>query len=128
MIRKILIVDDSPISRKMLKSCLPKERSFEIVEAGDGLAGLEMFKHHQPDVTFMDLTMPVMDGVRSLDEIIKYDNDAIVIVCTADVQMKSIHRVLDLGAFHIVKKPPTKESVLKALTLSEERKGTAGAG
>ena len=123
MIRKILIVDDSPISRKMLKSCLPKERSFVIVEAGDGAAGLEMFKLHGPDVTFMDLTMPVMDGVQSLSEIMKYDKDAIVVVCTADVQIKSINRVLDLGAFHIVKKPPTKENVFKALAMIEGNRG-----
>ncbi len=123
MIRKILIVDDSPISRKMLKSCLPKERSFEIVEAGDGAAGLEMFKLHNPDVTFMDLTMPVMDGVQSLREIMEYNKNAVVIVCTADVQVKSINRVLELGAFHVVKKPPTRENVFKALVLVEESSG-----
>ena len=128
MIQKILIVDDSPISRKMLKSCLSKEREFQIVEAGDGLQGLEMFKEHRPDLTFMDLTMPVMDGVRSLDEIMKFDKDATVIVCTADVQIKSIKRVLELGAFHIVKKPPTKDNVLKALTMAEESKRGADVG
>ncbi len=120
MVRKILIVDDSPISRKMLKSCLPKEREYEIVEAGDGLAGLEKFKQFGPDVTFMDLTMPVMDGVQSLSEIMSYDRKAIVVVCTADVQIKSINRVLDLGAFQVVKKPPTKENVSKVLTMVEE--------
>jgi len=123
MIRKILIVDDSPISRKMLKGCLPKERDFEIEEAGDGAAGLDMFKMHSPDVTFMDLTMPVMDGVQALEEIMKYNRNAVVIVCTADVQMKSINRVLDLGAFHVVKKPPTKGNIFKALDLVEERSG-----
>jgi two-component system chemotaxis response regulator CheY len=123
MIHKILIVDDSPISRRMLKSCLPKDREFEIVEAGDGMAGLEMFKQHEPDVTFMDLTMPVMDGVQSLDEIMKYKKDAVVIVCTADVQIKSLNRVLGLGAFHVVKKPPTKDSISKALTMVEEGNG-----
>jgi two-component system chemotaxis response regulator CheY len=119
MIRKILIVDDSPISRKMLKSCLPKDREFEIVEAGDGMAGLEMFKQHEPDLTFMDLTMPVMDGVQSLAEIMKYKSDAVVVVCTADVQTKSINRVLELGAYHVVKKPPTRENVSQTLAMME---------
>jgi len=120
MIRKILIVDDSPISRKMLKSCLPKEREFEIVEAGDGMAGLEMFKQHEPDLTFMDLTMPVMDGAHSLAEIMKYKSDAVVVVCTADVQIKSISRVLELGAYHVVKKPTTRENISKTLVMMEE--------
>lgn len=123
MVRKILIVDDSPISRRMLKSCLPKDREFEIVEAGDGMVGVEMFKLHEPDLTFMDLTMPVMDGVQALDEILKYKDDAKVVVCTADVQIKSINRVLEIGAYHIVKKPPTKENINKTLVMAEEVKG-----
>jgi two-component system, chemotaxis family, chemotaxis protein CheY len=123
MIKKILIVDDSPISRRMLKSCLPKDRGFEIMEAGDGMVGVEMFKLHEPDITFMDLTMPVMDGVQALDEILKYKKDAKVVVCTADVQVKSINRVLEIGAYHIVKKPPTKENIEKTLVMAEEGEG-----
>jgi len=119
MPRKILIVDDSPISRKMLKSCFPKEQSFDYFEAGDGLAGYELYKEVQPDITFMDLTMPVMDGATSIDEIRKFDPKALIIVSTADVQIKSLTRVMELGAFMVLKKPPSKESVLDALTQSE---------
>jgi two-component system chemotaxis response regulator CheY len=121
MINVILIVDDSPISRKMLKSCIPKDREFVYHEAGDGLAGLELYKKVQPDVTFMDLTMPVMDGATSLEEIIKYDKHALVIVLTADVQVKSLSKVTDLGAFLVVKKPPSKESIQDALSKAEEK-------
>lgn len=121
MARKILIVDDSPISRKMLKSCFPKEQSFEFHEAGDGLAGFERYKEIRPDITFMDLTMPVMDGATSIDEIRKFDPQALVIVSTADVQIKSLTRVMELGAFMVLRKPPSKESVLDALTQSEAR-------
>lgn len=121
MINVILIVDDSPISRKMLKSCIPKDREFVFHEAGDGLAGLELYKKVQPDVTFMDLTMPVMDGATSLEEIIKYDRHALVIVLTADVQIKSLSKVTDLGAFLVVKKPPSKESIQDALSKAEEK-------
>ncbi len=123
MINVILIVDDSPISRKMLKSCIPKDREYVFHEAGDGLAGLELYKKKQPDVTFMDLTMPVMDGATALGEIIKYDKHALVIVLTADVQVKSITRVVELGAFLVVKKPPTKESIQEALLKAEEKIG-----
>jgi len=123
MIKKILLVDDSPISRKIVKSCIPKDRGYEIFEAGDGLAGLEAYKQHAPDVTFMDLTMPVMDGTRSTEEIIKYNKDAIVIVCTADIQIKSLTNVLGVGAFMIVKKPPSKETVEDALAKAEAQIG-----
>jgi two-component system, chemotaxis family, chemotaxis protein CheY len=123
MIKKILIVDDSPISRKMLKSCIPKDRGYEFFEAGDGLAGVEAYKVGQPDVTFMDLTMPVMDGASATEEIRKFDPNATIIVCTADIQAKSISNVLSLGAMMVVKKPPTKETVEDALSQAEERIG-----
>jgi len=121
MSRKILIVDDSPISRKMLKSCFPQGHTYEIHEAGDGLAGLEKYKEIRPDITFMDLTMPVMDGATSLFEIRKFDPKALVIVSTADVQIKSITQVMEFGAFMVLKKPPSKEIILDALTQSEEK-------
>lgn len=120
MSKKILIVDDSPISRKMLKSCIPKDNGYEFFEAGDGHAGLEAFKEICPNITFMDLTMPVMDGAQALEEIKKLDKDAVVIVSTADIQVKSIEKVLGLGALLVVKKPPTKESVQDALNKAIE--------
>lgn len=123
MARKILIVDDSPISRKMLKSCLPKDDDPEIHEAGDGLAGLEKFREIGPDITFLDLTMPVMDGAQALEEMKKHNPDAVIIVATADIQVKSIERVMGLGAFLVLKKPPTRESVGDALAKADEFRG-----
>jgi two-component system, chemotaxis family, chemotaxis protein CheY len=121
--KKILIVDDSPISRRMLKSCIPKDEGYEFFEAGDGLAGLEAYKEIRPDITFMDLTMPVMDGTEALEEIKKFDKNAIVVVSTADIQIKSIEKVMGLGALLVVKKPPTKETVQDALTKAINRLG-----
>jgi two-component system chemotaxis response regulator CheY len=123
MARKILIVDDSPISRKMLKSCMPKDEEHEYHEAGDGLAGLEKFREIEPDITFLDLTMPVMDGVQALEEMKKHTSDAVIIVATADIQVKSIEKVMGLGAFLVLKKPPTKESVKDALAKVDELRG-----
>jgi len=120
MARKILIVDDSPISRKMLKSCIPKDDEPEFYEAGDGLAGLERFREIEPDITFLDLTMPVMDGVQALEEMKKHNAGAVIIVATADIQVKSIEKVMGLGAFLVLKKPPTKESVKDALLKADE--------
>jgi two-component system, chemotaxis family, chemotaxis protein CheY len=119
-LQTVLIVDDSPISRKMLKSCFPKERGFTFHEAGDGLQAVNMYKELRPDLVTMDLTMPVMDGVTALAEIRAFDPQATVIVCTADVQEKSLQEVNEKGAFLILPKPPNKGSVLEALTKVEE--------
>jgi two-component system, chemotaxis family, chemotaxis protein CheY len=111
MIKKILIVDDSPVSIKIIKSCIPKDRGYEFFDAANGQIGVELFKQIKPDVTFMDLTMPVMNGFDALQEIIKLDSQAIVVVATADVQVKAIAKAHDLGAFSVIKKPPTRENI-----------------
>ncbi len=109
MTKKLLIVDDSPIARKMTKKIIPNKEDFEVFEATNGLEGLNKFKEISPDITFMDLTMPVMDGLEALEEIIKIDKNAIVVVSTADVQPKSISKVMSLGAFDVIRKPPKRE-------------------
>jgi two-component system, chemotaxis family, chemotaxis protein CheY len=119
-LQTVLIVDDSPISRKMLKSCFPKERGFTFHEAGDGQQALDLYKELRPDLVTLDLTMPVMDGVTALTEIRSFDPQATVIVCTADVQETSIQDVTARGAFLILPKPPSKGSVLDALCKVEE--------
>jgi two-component system, chemotaxis family, chemotaxis protein CheY len=119
MIKKILIVDDSPVSRAIIKKCLPKEHSFDIHEAGDGKEGVEKFKEIRPDVTLLDLTMPVMDGCEALQEIKKVDSDAVVIVLTADIQQKTVEKVLALGADMVNPKPPSVDALEAALAKAE---------
>ncbi|MBN1604839.1 MAG: response regulator [Chitinispirillaceae bacterium] len=111
MIQKILIVDDSPVARKMLKASIPKDKEYEIYEACNGKEGIEKFKEVSPDITFMDLTMPVLDGYKAIPELRKINPHAIVIVCSADVQPKSIAEVFSLGALTVLKKPAKTESV-----------------
>ena len=120
MIKKILIVDDSPIARKMLKSCLPKDQGFEFHEACNGSEGVEIYKSICPDLTFMDLTMPVMTGYEAVEEIIKHDRNAMIIVVTADVQLKAIKTVLDSGAYMVLRKPLKKEDLLIALSKAQD--------
>ena len=120
MIKKILIVDDSSISIKIIKSCIPKDKDYELFDAADGQIGVEKYKEIKPDLTFMDLTMPVMNGFQALEEIMKLDQRAIVIILTADVQIKAVAKAHDLGAFSVVKKPPSKESILAAIKEADD--------
>jgi len=121
MIEKILIVDDSPVSRKIMKSCIPEDRGYEMFEAGDGQSGIEKYQQLKPDLTFMDLTMPVMDGMQALQQIIKIDPTAVVVVCTADVQMKTIFKVMNLGALMVVRKPVSKQSIEDAIRKAADK-------
>ena len=115
MIKTILVVDDSPIARKIMLSCMPKDRGYEFFQACDGQDGVSKFIDIHPDITFLDITMPVMDGLRALEDIRKLDRTAIVIMCTADIQPQSVSRANGLGALSVMRKPPSKEAVANEL-------------
>jgi len=119
MIEKILIVDDSPVARKMLKNSIPKNKGYEIFEAVDGRDGIKKYQILRPEIVFMDLTMPGIDGYTALEEIRKFDGKAMVIVMTADVQPKSISNVMALGAFTLLKKPAKAQVIEEALEKAE---------
>lgn len=112
---KILIIDDSLVARMSLKSCLPKDEGHEIKEGNDGSVAIELYQSFKPDVTFMDLTMPGVDGIAALEAIRKLDPTALIIILTADIQRKTIDKVMDLGAFTVAKKPPVREVIVAEL-------------
>lgn len=115
----LLIVDDSPVAREILKRCLPKDRMFSIVEAVNGQDGLEKFRQYRPEVTFMDLTMPIMDGFEAMTEIRKLDPQAIIIATTADVQKKARQKIIDLGGLMQLAKPVNRDAIKDALAEAE---------
>lgn len=79
---KILIIDDSRTSRKILRGIL-EEAGHEIVdEAVDGQDGVEKYKQTKPEITTLDITMPVMDGLEALKNIKEFDSSAKVIMVT----------------------------------------------
>ena len=119
--RSVLIVDDSSVIRTFLKSYLPPERGYSVREAANGLEAVEAFRQVRADITFLDLTMPVMDGVTALGEMMALEPKAVVIIVTADVQPRSIERVMGMGAFSVIKKPPIREKVQEVLGLAEAR-------
>ena len=104
---KILVTDDSKMARKMVIKTLTDllQDSVEIHEAQNGLEALELYKEILPKITFLDLTMPVMDGFEALEKIKEFDKDAKVVIISADIQKLSMEKALQLGAFNFVKKP-----------------------
>lgn len=111
---KILIVDDSKLARMgVIKSLKEIEPVAELFQASNGLEAIEAYKKHTPDVVFLDLTMPVMDGFEALKEIIAIDADAQVIVISADIQTEAKQRVLNAGAKNMCPKPINQEKMLQ---------------
>lgn len=121
MPKSILIIDDSRIARIMLNSCILQYKEYDIFEAKDGVEGVEKYKELKPDIVFMDLTMPKLNGYDATKEIIKLDKNATILVLTADVQPKSIDKILEIGAFSVIKKPAEPDDIKNALVSAEKK-------
>lgn len=110
----VVIVDDSRMIRKMLRGILENAGYAVIAEAGNGLEAITAYKQYKPDIITLDITMPEMDGVEALKEIIKYDPDAYAIMITAAGQQQKVIAALKAGASKFVMKPFMKEEVLNS--------------
>ena len=111
----VLVVDDSPIARKMLIKALPPDWDIEITQASNGIEALAAYRAGRVDVMFLDLTMPDMDGYQVLETLRKEDLNCLVIVVSADVQEKAQERVLAMGAIAFIRKPITAEGLRDVL-------------
>ena len=112
---KVLIVDDSRTSRKILKSLL-EEAGYEIVgEAVNGDEGYLKYKELTPDVVTMDITMPVTDGLQALQLIKHFDKAAKVVMITAAGQKEKMMQALKEGASEFITKPFDKEEVVNII-------------
>ena len=111
MIKKILIVDDSLVARMVIQHSIPTDKGYEVLTALNGKEGVEKFRRFMPDVTFMDLNMPELDGYSAMKQILAFSPKAIIISLTADTQEKSISKATELGAFAVILKPPTPDLI-----------------
>jgi two-component system chemotaxis response regulator CheY len=111
---KILIVDDARFMRLNLTNILKED--FEIVgEAENGEEAVELYKKLNPDLVTLDITMPVKDGLEALKEIIEYDKNAKVVMCSAMGQKKMVVDAVKSGAKDFLVKPFQKEKAIESL-------------
>ena len=88
--KTVLIVDDAIFMRSSLKHML-KNSDYEVIgEAGNGREAIEAYLKLSPDIVTMDITMPVMDGVTAVKEIMKLDENANIIMISAMGQQKFV--------------------------------------
>ncbi|MBQ7832404.1 MAG: response regulator [Lachnospiraceae bacterium] len=109
---KILIVDDSRTSRKILKTILEGAGHEVIGEAVDGVDGVNKFQELSPEITTLDITMPNMDGLEALKEIKKVNADAKIIMVTAAGQQNKMVEAIKSGASEFVTKPFEAEEIV----------------
>jgi len=111
---KILVTDDSAFLRKRTCSVLIPT-GHVLIQAKDGVDCIEKLKEEKPDVLFLDLVMPNMDGFEVLEYMQKHDVNVPTVVLTADIQEGVSQRCMDLGAVAYLNKPPKADEILAAL-------------
>lgn len=108
---KVLVVDDSFMIRKLIKTILSGDNHNIIAEASDGDEAYKEYKKHQPDLVTMDVSMPNVNGILAVKKIINEFPDANIIMVSAISQREMVFEALESGAKHYVIKPITRDKL-----------------
>ncbi len=102
----ILIADDSILARKQLKDVIIAfDSTLTIVEAKDGQEAVDQYKNANPDLVFLDIVMPVKDGITSVEEIIEFDEDADIVIVSSVGTQTQLKQAIQAGARDFIQKP-----------------------
>ncbi|OCT11172.1 two-component system response regulator [Paenibacillus pectinilyticus] len=112
---RIIIVDDAAFMRALLKDHLISLGHEIVAEGRNGHEGVHLYKQYKPDLVTMDITMPELDGILALKEIIKFDPRASVIMCSAMGQQKLVIDSIRAGAKDFLVKPFNKDRIGEAV-------------
>ena len=112
---KILICDDSILARKQMKDIINSIGSPTIIEAANGQLAIDMYKEHKPNLTFIDIVMPVKDGNAAISEIMEYDSSATIFVASSVGTQSELKKALAAGACDFIQKPIDKDQVISLI-------------
>lgn len=112
---RVLICDDSILSRKKLKDCLITLGCAEVYEGADGNEGVSQYKEHKPDIVFMDIVMPNKDGIEAVEEILAYDSNAKVVMASSVGTQSFLKDAIKAGACDFLQKPLDPEQVKRII-------------
>jgi two-component system NarL family response regulator len=113
---RVLVVDDHSLLRTGVSNIINQEPDLHVVaEAADGREAVEAFRQHRPDVTLMDLRMPVMEGVEAVRQIRALDPQARVVVLTTYDADEDIARALEAGAKAYILKDISADALVSCI-------------
>ena len=117
----ILVIDDEEIMREILETLLTRE-GYDVRVASSGSEGLDLARALPFDAAIVDIMMPGLDGIATLDELRRIDEDLAVIIITAYASVESAIAAMKSGAFDYVTKPFKNEEVLVVIRNAMERR------
>lgn len=110
---KVLICDDSILMRKKLKDSLAQCGCKDIIEATDGQKAVDMYKENNPDLVFMDIVMPIKDGITAVAEIKEFNKTAKVVMASSSGTKEHLRKAIEAGAYEFIQKPWEQEQIAK---------------
>src|SRR5687768_5961560 len=117
----ILVIDDEEIMREILEALLTRE-GYDVKLASTGSEGIELAKTLPFDAAIVDVMMPGLDGVATLDELKKIDDELPVLMITAFASVENAIAAMKRGAFDYITKPFKNDEVLVVLRNAVERR------
>ena len=122
MTSKIMVVDDSAMSRRSLRRVLESD-GYLVIEAEDGMTALEKYHLERPDLVMLDMLMKGMYGLDVLAKLREMDDQARVIIVSADIQNSTKNLASEGGARAFVNKPFAASALLETVAgvLGEEK-------
>lgn len=112
---KILVVDDAAFIRTVLKNIISANIEAHLYEATNGKEAITEYEKHMPDLVFMDVTMPEVDGIEALKVIKVLDPGARIIICSAMGQQPYIVDAIKSGALDYIVKPFKAHKIVEVL-------------
>ncbi len=120
---KILIIEDEAAIRRVLVKILSEENdSYEVKEAEDGLAGIELIRKEDFDLVLCDIKMPKMDGVEVLEAVKKIKPEIPMVMISGHGDLDTAVNTMRLGAFDYISKPPDLNRLLNTVRIALDRK------
>jgi len=111
-----VITDDALFMRTLLRNIIEQNEEYEVVgEASNGIEAIEVAKKYQPDILTLDITMPEMDGIQAVKEILKVSPKTRIIMVSAMGQQSMVIEAIKLGAKDFVVKPFDKSRVFQSI-------------
>jgi two-component system chemotaxis response regulator CheY len=115
MQNKILIVDDALLIRTLLRRILEENGYLVVGDAVNGIDAISKFEELRPDLIFMDITMPELDGIATIKRIKSMDSKVKIIIVSAVSQKKLVLDALGTGADDFIEKPFREEKIIEVL-------------
>lgn len=100
-----MIVDDSIFQRKNLEKIITRIGGEVVAQASNGWEALDLYPHFNPDIVLMDLLMPGMEGIETIEKIISINKNAKIIVISSIGYREIIEKALSLGVKGFIVKP-----------------------